>query len=197
MPLDIDQEQRREDVARAAAKLVAERGMGAITFRNLAAELGCSTTAISHYFANRAEILAETYRFVAARAARRRAPPAGADARTRLASIDGILPLDAETWDDWVVWLCFWTEALFNPELARQQKEYSRDGRRAIEALLESLGCPVPLAFDLSQKVMTTLYGIAVQAAFDREYWTPAAQRAALHDVLKPALALIAEKATP
>lgn len=197
MPLDVDQDRRREDVAKAAAKLVAERGMGAITFRNLAAEMGCSTTAISHYFTNRADILGETYRYVAARAARDRAPPPGADARAQLASLDDILPLDGEKWDNWVVWLCFWTEALFNPNLARQQKEYSRDGRRTIETLLSSLGCPSPLAHDLSQKVMTTLYGIAVQAAFDRDYWTPDAQRAALHEVLAPALAVIREKAIP
>ncbi|MEN3975467.1 TetR/AcrR family transcriptional regulator [Emcibacter sp. SYSU 3D8] len=197
MPPDIDQDQRREDVARTAAKLVAERGMGAITFRNLAAEMGCSTTAISHYFTNRDEILAETYRYVAARAGQGRKPPPGADARARLQSIERILPLDAGTWDNWVIWLCFWTEALFNPALARQQKEYSRGSRRMIEDLLESVGCPEPLAASLSQKVMTTLYGIAVQAAFDRESWTPAAQRAALHDVLQPVFDLIPEAATP
>lgn len=197
MPLDIDEDQRREDVARAAAKLVAERGMTAITFRNLAAEMGCSTTAISHYFANRAEILAETYRFVVARAAERRRPPRDADARTKLTSIGEILPIDDRKWDDWVVWLCFWTEALFNPDLGRQQKEYSRDARRMIEELLRSVDCPAPLAADLSQKVMTTLYGIAVQAAFDREYWTPQAQRAALHDVLRPAFAQLGVEVSP
>lgn len=191
MPLDIDQDQRREDVARAAAKLVAERGMAAVTFRNLAGEMGCSTTAISHYFDSRNAILAETYRFVVARAGTRRAPPPGADAHTRLASIDNILPTDEQAWGDWVVWLCFWTEALFNPELARLQKEYSRDGRRMIEELLQSLGCPDGMAHDLSQKAMTTIYGIAIQAAFDSEFWTPAAQRAALDEVLQPVLALI------
>ncbi len=191
MPLDVDQDQRREDVARVAAKLVAERGMAAVTFRNLASEMSCSTTAISHYFDSRNAILAETYRFVVARASARRVPPPGADARARLASIDQILPLDRQNWDDWVVWLCFWTEALFNPELARLQKEYSRDGRRIIEELLQSLGCRSEMAHDLSQKVMTTIYGIAIQAAFDSEFWTPAAQRAALDEVLQPVLALI------
>jgi hypothetical protein len=35
---------------------------------------------------------------------------------------------------------------------------------------------------------MTALYGISVQAAFDGETWTPAAQRKALHDVIRPLL---------
>jgi AcrR family transcriptional regulator len=188
VPLDIDQDQRREDVARAAAKLVAERGLSSVTFRNLAAEMGCSTTAISHYFANRKAILIETYRFVVDRALRRRTPPPGADKRTVLASIDPILPLTAEGWDDWVLWLCFWAEALFDPELAAVQRHYSRASRQLIEEMLVDLGCAPADAHRLSQRIMTTLYGIAVQAAFDRDAWTPAVQRAALHEVIRPLL---------
>ncbi|MBI1179051.1 MAG: TetR family transcriptional regulator [Alphaproteobacteria bacterium] len=190
MPLDVDQTQRRQDVARAAAALIAERGMSAVTFRNLAAALGCSTTAISHYFPNRTSILLETYRFVLARAVSRRAVPPGADPGEKLASLDKILPIAAEQWDDWVVWLCFWTEALFDPDLASEQKLHSRETRETIEAMLRTLGCGAEEARDLSQKVMTTIYGIAVQAAFDREHWTPEVQRRALREVLEPALPL-------
>lgn len=191
MPIDVDQNQRREDVALAAARLIATRGMGAVTFRNLAAELRCSTTSISHYFANRQEILVETYKVVLQRARRRRTRP-GADGRAMLASIDHILPLSDEEFDDWVVWLCFWTEALFNPDLAAVQRLYSRQQRALIEDNLRALGCAPESAHDLSQKIMTTIYGIAVQAVFDPEAWTPDAQRAALHDVMKPLSALLA-----
>ena len=188
VPLDIDQGQRRRDVAKVAAKLVAERGLSAITFRNLAAEMGCSTTAVSHYFDNRKEILIETYRFVVDRALRRRTPPPGADERTVLASLDPILPLNAEGWDDWMLWLCFWAEALFDPELAAVQRHYSRESRRHIEEMLVGIGCAPDDAHRLSQQIMTALYGIAVQAIFDRDAWTPAAQRAALHEVIRPLL---------
>lgn len=188
VPIDVDQEQRRKDVARAAARLIADSGIAAVTFRNLAAALGCSTTAISHYFDNRKEILIETYRYVVDRAPRRRTPPPGADARAVLASIDPILPLTEESWDDWVLWLCFWAEALFDPELAAVQRHYSRETRRLIEEMLVGLGCAPDDAHRLSQRIMTALYGIAVQAAFDRETWTPAVQRAALHEVIQPLL---------
>jgi AcrR family transcriptional regulator len=188
VPIDVDQEQRRRDVAEAAARLVARSGLGAVTFRGLAAELGCSTTAISHYFPNRKAIVIETYRFVVDRALRRRMPPPGADGRTVIASIDPILPLTPEGFDDWVLWFCFWTEALFDPELAAVQRHYSRETGRMIEKMLLGLGCPGAEARGLARKILTALYGIAVQAAFDRETWTPAAQRAALHDVIRPLL---------
>ena len=188
MPLDIDQDQRRADVTKAAAKLVAERGISAITFRNRAAEMGCSTTAISHYFDNRKAILIETYRFVLDRALRRRTPPPEADQRTMLASIDPILPLSAESWDDWVLWLCFWAEALFDPELAAVQRHYSGETTRMIEEMLTGLGCPQSDARSLSRRIMTAIYGVAVQAAFDRDAWPPAVQRAALHEVIRPLL---------
>jgi AcrR family transcriptional regulator len=192
VPVDVDQAQRRRDVAEAAARLIAQSGIGAVTFRNLAAQLGCSTTAISHYFPNRKAILIETYRFVVERASRRRAPPPGADKGTVLASLDPILPLTEEGRDDWVLWFCFWTEALFDPELAGVQRQYSRESRQTIEAMLRGVDCPADEAHDLSQKIMTALYGIAVQAAFDPEAWTPAAQRAALHEVIQPLLSALA-----
>ena len=193
MPIDVDQDQRREDVAAAAARLIAERGIPAVTFRSLAAALGCSTTAISHYFPNRKAILIATYRFVLDRALRRRTPPADADNHAVLASIDLILPVTDEGRDDWVLWLCFWTEALFDPELAGVQRHYSRETRQMMEDMLLGLDCAPEQARDLSQKIMTALYGIAVQAAFDGETWTPAAQRQALHDVIRPLLpALVA-----
>jgi AcrR family transcriptional regulator len=192
----VDQAQRREDVARAAAALIAARGMAAVTFRNLAGALGCSTTAISHYFPNRNAILLETYRFVASRAHRRRLPPEGSDGHALLESLERILPIDAEKWDDWVVWLCFWTEALFNPALAAEHQTHSRETRRMLEELLVTVGMEREGAYALSQKVMTTIYGIAIQAAFDDEFWTPAAQRQALREVLQPVFALLSEGRT-
>ncbi len=188
MPVDVDPARRRREVAEAAARLIAGSGIGAVTFRNLAAALKCSTTGISHYFPNRKAILIETYRFVVDRALRRRTPPPDADTRTVLASLDPILPLDQAGFDDWILWFCFWVEALFDPELAGVQRHYSRATRQMIERMLRDLGCRSSDAQAFSQKIMTALYGIAVQAAFDRETWTPEAQRTALHEVISPLL---------
>ncbi len=187
MPITIDREQRSADVARVAAQLIAQGGLEAVTFRNLAAALGCSTTAISHYFPTRNDVLVATYTHIADRAQARRAQ-LQADGRRDVAELlQQILPIAADQSDDWKVWLCFWTSALFDPALAQIQQVRNEVTRGEIQQLLGASGWPATQARALSQLMMTTIYGIAIQAIFDPAHWTPAQQRRALQEVLSMA----------
>lgn len=185
MPREIDRKQRILDVASAAADLIVEGGLDAVTFRNIAARLKCSTMAISHYFATRNDVLRATYHFVADRAAARRAQASTDIRRNAEEQMKQILPVGREQMRDWVVWLCFWTSALFDPTLARMQKKRSEVTRGEIRRLLEMTGCPGRQAEDLSQTLMTTIYGIGIQAIWDPRGWTPERQRKEFEKVLR------------
>ena len=120
-------------------KPIAQGGLEAVTFRNLAAVIGCSTTAISHYFPTRNDVLLATYSHVADRARRQRqARPAdtGIDVAAQLQQI---LPIGSDKSDDWKVWLCFWTAALFDPRLADLQKTGNAATRDEITQLLRRI----------------------------------------------------------
>lgn len=184
MPIAIDREQRSADVARVAAQLIAQGGLEAVTFRNLAAALGCSTTAISHYFPTRNDVLVATYIHIADRAQARRAQLQSGGRHGIAELLQQILPIAEEQSDDWRVWLCFWTSALFDPALAQIQQVRNEVTRSEIEQLLGTSGWTPAAARDLSQLMMTTLYGIAIQAIFDPARWPPAQQRKALQKVL-------------
>lgn len=184
MPKEIDRDQRMQDVAKAATDLIVRGGLEAVTFRNLAAALGCSTMSISHYFATRSEVLQAAYRYVADRAAARRVRASATSARNAAEQMKQILPISREQARDWVVWLCFWTSALFDPALAETQKKRSEVTRAQIRRLLESLGLARRQADEASQTLMTAIYGISIQAIFDPQRWTPAKQRRELQKVL-------------
>ena len=53
----VDHDQRRLEVAIAAAGIIATQGLEALTTRNLAKTMGCSIGVLSHYFANKDEIV--------------------------------------------------------------------------------------------------------------------------------------------
>ena len=53
----VDHEQRRLEVAVAAARIIAYQGLDALTTRELARTLGCSIGVLSHYFTNKDEIV--------------------------------------------------------------------------------------------------------------------------------------------
>ena len=57
MPKQVDHERRRRAVAAVAADLVAAEGRRALTVRNVADAAGYSTTVVSHYFDDLADLL--------------------------------------------------------------------------------------------------------------------------------------------
>ena len=63
MPLIVDHEFRRKEVAAVASQLIARAGLEAVTIRDVAQAAGCSTAIVSHYFHNKRELLLFTYRY--------------------------------------------------------------------------------------------------------------------------------------
>ena len=185
MPIAVDAEERKREVVEAAAKLIVSGGLEAVTFRNLARELGCSTTVISHYFENKSEVLLATYLFVTSRSGRRRMRSYESGRTTLLSSLEEVLPIGRDQWRDWVVWICFWTSALFDPVLAAEHKRRMQRAVKWIEAAVLESGAPAGTAPGMAQTIMTVIYGIAVQAVFDRGTWTPEVQRQTLRQVLQ------------
>lgn len=57
MPIQVDVDQRRRDIAEATFAVAARDGLAAVTLRSVAAELGGSTTAITNYLPTRTDLL--------------------------------------------------------------------------------------------------------------------------------------------
>ena len=53
------------------------------------------------------------------------------------------------------------------------------------DRLLEMTGTPKARSDDLAQTLMTTIYGIGIQAIWDPKGWTPARQRREFEKVLR------------
>lgn len=56
MPRQVDAEQRRLDIIEATKELMAEKGIGGVSFREIGRRLGGSTTLVTHYYATQAEL---------------------------------------------------------------------------------------------------------------------------------------------
>ena len=78
MPKVVDIEQRRAELAEAASRLIARAGIESATMREVAAEAGWTTGALTHYFSDKRELLLTT--FQASLANRRSQRPTDADA---------------------------------------------------------------------------------------------------------------------
>lgn len=59
MPRVVDYEVRRRDIAEVALAILARDGVAGLSLRNIAAEMGGSLTLVTHYYANRQELMTD------------------------------------------------------------------------------------------------------------------------------------------
>ena len=140
MPKLVDYDERRSELAEAAAHLIARSGIGAATMRDVAAEAGWTTGALTHYFADKRELLLCTFQasLEGRRAARAAGDPTDPLARL-IASLEGALPSDDDRRRHWMVTIAFCAQAAGDPDLAAAQ----RDAYREFRAHLAGLGATV------------------------------------------------------
>jgi AcrR family transcriptional regulator len=190
VPRVVDIEQRRTELTDAAARLIARSGLESATLREVAAEAGLTTGALTHYFADKRELLLTTFQESLAR--RRSARPGDVTltpgSRLR-AALEGALPLDADRRRHWLVTIACCSQAPGDPELAAAQRDAYREFRGQVAELVEAAGLAGPEKTSaLAEQLIAAADGIAVQALFDPVGWSPARQLAALDAMLEQLL---------
>ena len=186
MPIVVDKAERRALVVSVAFDLVADRGIDALTFREIAAACGCSTSIVSHYFRNKNELLFSVYQ-VANDRTRERIEAAFDGGASLLDCFCEILPVSDEARRNWRVWIAFWGRAHLEPE-------YLEERRRAAEHSLElyrrmlvaraghqagEQGAQDDWQFR-ARRVIAAVAGISLEACFAPADWTTQAMRAVL-----------------
>ena len=190
MPRQIDHDARRRQVTAAASDLVVREGRAALTVRNVADAVGCSTTVVSHYFTDMAELLHATYTTAAERARARTDAVMERDPLDLVGVIEAVLPLDADRRGDWTIWFAFWTEALTDERLRAEQRRNARATTDRLARILRAWLAeqphhrPAPDVDGAADRLAALIQGIAAQAAFDPRRWTPARQRRVVADEL-------------
>lgn len=186
MPKIVDVEQRRAELTDAAARLIARSGIEAATMREVAAEAGLTTGALTHYFADKHELLLTT--FQASLARRRALRPPAADtppATLLLASLEGALPLDDERRLHWLVTIACCSQAAGDSELALAQRTAYEEFAGYVAGLARACGlADGPDAADVAGQLIAAADGIAVQALFHPGAWPSHRQRSVLHAML-------------
>jgi AcrR family transcriptional regulator len=185
MPRYVDHDVRRRHIAATAAELVGTRGLDALTFRNVAEAAGSSTTVLTHYFADKHDLLQATFEAVAERSGARfdEAQRHGGGLRECL---EALLPLDPERQIEWRLLTCYWGMAVSDPNLADAQARHVRSAQHRIESLLRQQrsdkadGEPEVVA----RRLVTLVHGLGAHSALDPDHWSPADQRRVLADEL-------------
>ncbi|WLR54685.1 TetR family transcriptional regulator C-terminal domain-containing protein [Mesobacillus subterraneus] len=122
MPKHVDHEERRQTIASATWKVIAEKGAEAATVRTIAEAAGLSLGALRYYFKTQDELIGFTLELVKERVQQRiqrileqQLPPAESTLRILLEMI----PHNEETYQEMSVWFQFMNgvrQRIFSPE---------------------------------------------------------------------------------
>ncbi len=188
MPARGDHEQRRRDVARIAADLIATGGLAAATHRRIADAGGCSTTVVSHYFTDKRDLVDATYAEVGDRVTSRL--DTALDSADPLPSVlETLLPLDEDRVRDWRLLFTFLGLAATDAELAAEQRNRATTARIRIEQAIvaEQEAGHVRTDIDVQAAgrfLLAVVLGIGMQALFDPADWTQEHIRTTLNTAL-------------
>lgn len=179
MSLPVNRDMRRAEVAQAGYEIVAERGLEALTVRNVAKAKGCSTAVVSHYFTDKRDLLVAVYDLAADLTFARwdAAEKAEGDLCSCLKSV---LPIEPDMRRHWRVHFSFWSAAAIDPALAAIQTRVLRRSEQNVRRLI-SRELAYPEDDQVSQdqlcrQILSLHMGIATQASFGEQYW-PSAQQ--------------------
>ena len=181
MPKVVDVDQRRIELADAAARVIARSGIDGASLREVAAEAGWTTGALVHYFANKQELLAFTLQTSLDRRRSRHADRASMSPSEALhAVLRSALPITPDTTLHWIVTLAFAAQSSADARLAAIQRSAYLDFRDTVSALVAGERCTRAAADREAERLIALVNGIALQALFAPDLWTEQRQVAAL-----------------
>jgi AcrR family transcriptional regulator len=190
VPLTVDHDVRRREVAEAVWRVLADTGFAGLSLRAVAREMGATTGLLTHYFASKRELVGHALEVVHDRTAPRMAAEtsdvgvAGLRVRLRLVLVD-----DEEATVLSKVWVGFWDLALADAELGHAEAARYERWRERLRPLVDDAIAAGELAAGRDRETVVDVltaftHGLVVQALFDPDRFPAERQYAVLDELL-------------
>ena len=185
MPLQVDHEQRRHELAAAVWRVVRQGGVGALSIRAVGKEAGWTSGIVQHYFPTKNDLLRHAFELVQQRTVTRMREMTGAAPPERAleCALLALLPVDPDIEAEAEVWLAFLGLALGEAAL-RETAE--RGAHELIDLMTEQVvraqaagvvNCAL-VERDVATELLSLADGLNVQSLFRRQAMPPDMLRA-------------------
>jgi AcrR family transcriptional regulator len=167
MPKIVDHDARRREIVEASWRVIAAEGLDGLTMRKIASAADCTTGRLTHYFANREELVLASLRAVYAAAGKRMASALARDIpplKKMQKMLEECLPLDEVRLKEWKIWIAFWSAAASDQTLALENDARHDSWRKALLPLLTQIKSK-PERIREADKLIGIVNGLGLQAA--------------------------------
>lgn len=175
MPKIVDHEERRNEIALAACRVVAQHGFEQATVARIAREAGYTTGMIAHYFDAKQDIVIAALRLILRRIEERLSPAAAATPDL-LALLTEALPVDETRYIECAFWIAFWGQVPADRRLKRINARLHREYLRLFERCLARGWAqwpqwPAPVQQQVLRSLITFINGITASTVAARGDW--------------------------
>ncbi|HTL20730.1 MAG TPA: TetR family transcriptional regulator C-terminal domain-containing protein [Steroidobacteraceae bacterium] len=179
MPKIVDHEQRRDEIALIACRVVARYGFEQATIVRIARAAGCTTGMIAHYFETKQDIILAALRLILRRIEERLSQAEGDSGLLTLLS--EALPIDETRYIECAVWMAFWGQVPSDKRLKRLNGWLHREYLRLFERCLargwsEWPRWPPTTRAQVLRSVITFINGVTASTVASRAEWPAARQ---------------------
>ena len=136
MPKIVDHEQRRDEIALVACRVVAEYGFDQATIVRIAREAGYTTGMVAHYFDTKQDIIVAALRLILRRIEERLTRQRAGGRPELLALLTEALPVDETRYIECAFWIAFWGQVSADRRLKRINAWLHREYLRLFERCL-------------------------------------------------------------
>jgi AcrR family transcriptional regulator len=181
MPKIVDHQERRDQIALVACRVVAEYGFEQATIVRIAREAGYTTGMVAHYFDTKQDIIIAALRLILQRIEARLTRPATGPQPQLLAVLTEALPIDPQRYTECAFWTAFWGQVSADKRLRRinawVHREYMRLFERCVaEGWPEWARWRPATREQVLRSVVTFINGLTASAVVSRSDWPAARQ---------------------
>ena len=181
MPKIVDHDQRRDQIALVACRVVAENGFDQATIVRIAREAGYTTGMVAHYFDTKQDIIIAALRLILRRIEERLTKPSGDATADLLTLLSEALPIAEQRYIECAFWTAFWGQVSADKRLKRINAWVHREYMRLFEQCLAG-GWPIwaqlaaPTREQVLRSVVTFINGVTASAVASQSDWPAAKQ---------------------
>jgi len=176
MPKVVDHQQRRDEIALVACRVVADYGFEQATIVRIAREAGYTTGMVAHYFDTKQDIIIAALRLILQRIEARLMRPVAGTRPELLQVLTEALPIDAQRYTECAFWAAFWGQVSADRKLRRinawVHREYMRLFQRCVaQGWPEWARWPDATREQVLRSIVTFINGITASAVVSRSDW--------------------------
>jgi TetR/AcrR family transcriptional regulator, transcriptional repressor of bet genes len=181
MPKIVDHDERRDQIALVACRVVAENGFDQATIVRIAREAGYTTGMVAHYFDTKQDIIIAALRLILRRIEERLTKPSGDVQADLLTVLCEALPLDEQRYIECAFWTAFWGQVSADKRLKRINAWVHREYMRLFERCLAEGWTLWPQLSAATREqvlrsVVTFINGVTASAVASQSDWPAAKQ---------------------